>query len=100
MTILKPHSVWAAERFGLQAELQPVDELIHLGVVSARRKLNREDQSPPSQAPKSQLGRFRCLVRARGSFARRSGLGNRVPNPLRQAFQSWRRYYSRQQRAT
>ena len=83
MTILKPYSVLVDEGFELQGELQPVAGVIHPGEVSVRRERNREDQSPPRQVSKSQLGRFRCLVRARGSFARRSGRGNQGSNPLR-----------------
>src|SRR5580692_1182520 len=56
----------------LQAELQLVAGFIHPGTVSARWELNQKDQSPPSQVPKSELGRFRFLERARWSFARRS----------------------------
>jgi hypothetical protein len=67
----------------LQTELQPDAGLIHPVEVSEGRELGRKDQSSPSQVPKSQLGRFRCLACARGSFPRPSVLGNRVPSPLR-----------------
>src|ERR1700687_950912 len=84
MTILEPHSVQAAEIFDCRLNCSRSLQLIHPGELSVRMAVNQEDQSPTSQpVPQGQLGRFRFLVRVRGSSAGRSGLRNQVSNPLR-----------------